>query len=248
MINFIICDDEEIFRESLKEKIDSCMMQTTIEYKTCFFDCYDRKFKDFTENINQFNVYFLDIITPHGTGMDAARYIRDKAGDWNSIIIFVTNYNEYRFKVLSSRLGVFDFIRKSPKALSRISDIIFIVISRYNTTSTKCITFEKDHSIFKIKYKDIIYIERELNSKSCILFSTAGEFRITKSLSEIEAVLDGRFFRSHRSAIVNIDNIQEYNIRTNVITFYNGERTDLISRNKKKELKQRVINSSQMHK
>ena len=51
MINFIICDDEEIFRESLKEKIDSCMMQTTIEYKTHFFDCYDRKFKDFTENI-----------------------------------------------------------------------------------------------------------------------------------------------------------------------------------------------------
>jgi DNA-binding LytR/AlgR family response regulator len=168
MINFIICDDEEIFRESLKEKIDSCMMKTTIEYKTHFFDCYDKKFKDFTENINQFNVYFLDIITPHGTGMDAARYIRDKAGDWNSIIIFVTNYNEYRFKVLSSRLGVFDFIRKSPKALSRISDIMSIVISRYNTTSTKCITFEKDHSIFKIKYKDIIYIERELNSKSCI--------------------------------------------------------------------------------
>lgn len=65
MINFIICDDEEIFRESLKEKIDSCMMKTTIEYKTHFFDCYDRKFKDFTENINQFNVYFLDIITPH---------------------------------------------------------------------------------------------------------------------------------------------------------------------------------------
>lgn len=56
MINFIICDDEEIFRESLKEKIDSCMMKTTIEYKTHFFDCYDKKFKDFTENINQFNV------------------------------------------------------------------------------------------------------------------------------------------------------------------------------------------------
>ena len=119
-------------------------------------------------------------------------------------------------------------------------DILLLLLS--------VLLFEKDHSIFKIKYKDIIYIERELNSKSCILFSTTGEFRITKSLSEIEATLDGRFFRTHRSAIVNIDNIQEYNIRTNVITFYNGERTDLISRNKKKELKQRVINSSQMHK
>ena len=37
MINFIICDDEEIFRDSIKEKIDSCMMKSTAEYKTYFF-------------------------------------------------------------------------------------------------------------------------------------------------------------------------------------------------------------------
>lgn len=44
MINFIICDDEEIFRDSIKEKIDSCMMKSTAEYKTYFFSCYDEKF------------------------------------------------------------------------------------------------------------------------------------------------------------------------------------------------------------
>ena len=42
MLNFIICDDEEIFRDSIKEKIDSCMMKSTAEYKTYFFSCYYR--------------------------------------------------------------------------------------------------------------------------------------------------------------------------------------------------------------
>lgn len=37
MINFIICDDEEIFRNVIKEKIDHCMIKSMIEYKTYFF-------------------------------------------------------------------------------------------------------------------------------------------------------------------------------------------------------------------
>ena len=89
MINFIICDDEEIFRDSIKEKIDSCMMKSTAEYKTYFFSCYDEKFFNFAKNPNGFNVYFLDIQMPEIDGIDVARYVRYKLGDWSSLIIFV---------------------------------------------------------------------------------------------------------------------------------------------------------------
>lgn len=58
MINFIICDDEEIFRNVIKEKIDHCMIKSMIEYKTYFFSCYDENFFNFVKNPNGFNVYF----------------------------------------------------------------------------------------------------------------------------------------------------------------------------------------------
>ena len=92
-----------------------------------------------------------------------------------------------------------------------------------------------------IKYKDIIFIERELNSKCCILYTSTGEYRITKSLSEIEEMLDNRFLRTHRSAIINVDKIIEYNVKTNTVIFSTGESTYLVARSKRKELKERVL-------
>ena len=228
MINFIICDDEEIFRDSIKEKIDSCMMKSTAEYKTYFFSCYDEKFFNFAKNPNGFNVYFLDIQMPEIDGIDVARYVRYKLGDWSSLIIFVTNFSKYRNKILTSRLDVLDYIKKSKRGYEQLEEVITIVLSKYRSTDS-CLTFEKDYSVFKIKYMDIIFIERELNSKCCILYTTSGEYRITKSLTEIEELLDNRFLRTHRSAIINVDKIIEYNVKTNTVIFSTGESTDLVA-------------------
>ena len=240
MINFIICDDEEIFRNSIKEKIDYCMMKSTVEYKTHFFSCYDEKFFNFAKNPNGFNVYFLDIQMPDGDGINVARTIRYKLGDWNSLIIFVTNFSKYRNKVLTSRLDVLDYIKKSKKGYEQLEEVMAIILSKYRSTDG-CLTFEKDHSVFKVKYRDIVFIERELNSKCCILYTTSGEYRITKSLAEIEELLDNRFLRTHRSAIINVDKIIEYNVKTNTVIFSTGESTDLVARSKRKELKERVL-------
>lgn len=245
MINFIICDDEEIFRDSIKEKIDSCMMKSTAEYKTYFFSCYDEKFFNFAKNPNGFNVYFLDIQMPEIDGIDVARYVRYKLGDWSSLIIFVTNFSKYRNKILTSRLDVLDYIKKSKRGYEQLEEVIAIVLSKYRSTDS-CLTFEKDYSVFKIKYRDIIFIERELNSKCCILYTTSGEYRITKSLAEIEELLDNRFLRTHRSAIINVDKIIEYNVKTNTVIFSTGESTDLVARSKRKELKERVLGYSEM--
>lgn len=240
MINFIICDDEEIFRNSIKERIDYNMMKSTIEYKTHFFSCYDEKFFNFARNPNGFNVYFLDIQMPETDGIDVARYIRYKLGDWNSLIIFVTNFSKYRNKILTSRLDVLDYIKKSKKGYERLEEVMAIILSKYRNMDN-CLAFEREHSVFKIKYRDIIFIERELNSKSCILYTSSGEYKIAKSLSEIERLLDNRFLRTHRSAIINVDKIIEYNVKTNTVIFSTGESTDLVARSKRRELKERVL-------
>lgn len=240
MINFIICDDEEIFRNSIKERIDYCMMKSTVEYKTRFFSCYNEDFLNFAKSPNGFNVYFLDIQMPEIDGTDIAKIIRYKLGDWNSLIVFVTNYSKYRNKILTSRLDVLDYIKKSKKGYEQIEEVINIVLSKYRNADS-CLAFERESSVFKIKYKDIVFIEREVSSKSCILYTVSGEYKISKSLSEIEKMLDNRFLRTHRSAIINVDKIIEYNFVTNIVIFSTGETTDLVARSKRKELKERVL-------
>ena len=185
--------------------------------------------------------FFQSIVAiPEIDGIDVARYVRYKLGDWSSLIIFVTNFSKYRNKILTSRLDVLDYIKKSKRGYEELEEVIAIVLSKYRSTDS-CLTFEKDYSVFKIKYRDIIFIERELNSKCCILYTTSGEYRITKSLAEIEELLDNRFLRTHRSAIINVDKIIEYNVKTNTVIFSTGESTDLVARSKRKELKERVL-------
>ena len=52
---------------------------------------------------------------------------------------------------------------------------------------------------------------------------------------------DPRFFKCHRSCIVNLNNIKVFDIDKNIIKFKNGE-TNLVARDKKRELKDRLMN------
>ena len=247
MINFIICDDEEIFRNLIKEKVDSCMMKCTIEYKTHFFESYNEEFFEFIGNTNDFNVYFLDIQTSDGDGTDIARYIRYKLSDWSSLIVFVTNYSEYENEMLTSRLDILDFIKKTKQGYEQLEKVLSIVLFKYQK-GFNCLTFERDHIVYKIKYIDIVFIEREFDSKTCLIYTRTGEYKINKSLSDIEKLLDDRFFRTHRSAIINVDKVIEYDTKNNKVIFSTGEVIDLVSRNKRKELKERVLACSEVYK
>lgn len=50
---------------------------------------------------------------------------------------------------------------------------------------------------------------------------------------------DPRFMKVHRSCIINLLNVKSYDITNNKIKFENKE-TDLIARDKKKELKEKL--------
>ncbi len=82
MINFIICEDEKTLRDETKKIIVSYMMNHDIDYKIYEFDCYDKKFEQIIKKDIGFKIYLLDIITKNGTGIDAARIIREKYDDW----------------------------------------------------------------------------------------------------------------------------------------------------------------------
>ena len=112
MINFIICEDEKELLKEYKNQIDKFMMKYDIEYKCDTFDCYDDKWKNAVQNIKGFKIYLLDIRTEDGSGIDAARLIREEYYDWVSMIIMISGFPEYRYEALGKRLMLVDFINK----------------------------------------------------------------------------------------------------------------------------------------
>ena len=111
MIEFIICEDDKELSLLYKNIIDKIMMNYDIDYQLDIHDGYDKNWKNKTTNDN-FKVYILDLKTKEGTGLDAARYIREELDDWQSMIIIVTAFPEYKYEALAKRLMLVDFVSK----------------------------------------------------------------------------------------------------------------------------------------
>lgn len=235
MLNFIVCEDDPQFAKNMKKLITNYMMNFDMDYKYYAFEGYDADFEKILKEDIGFKVFFLDIKTKVGSGLDAARSIREEYDDWVSIIIIVTAFNEYRYEALGNRLYLLDFISKIDNCENRVKDALKIAMKNYDNRC-KSINFEYNHVVRKIEFRHILNIEKEQDSKRCIIRTTYGEQLIPKSLVEVYKLLDERFVKVHRSMIVNLDYIKEYNLKENKITFKNGEYSYLVSRDKKKEL------------
>ena len=110
----------------------------------------------------------------------------------------------------------------------------------YNSTLTrkKILTVIFDSQIYNLQYEDILYIEKERNSKRSIIHTKTDIVYTTKTLTDLEDLLDERFFRTHQSAIVNLDNVKMIDPSKNYLLFIGDEKCFYLSRDKKKKLKE----------
>lgn len=245
MLNFIIGEDNTKFSTRTKSIIDNFMMNYDIEYGVKCFEGYGKEFKKAIKEDNGFKIYFLDIKTEEGSGLDAARMIREELDDWVSIIIVLTSYTEYKYEALGNRLYLLDFISKFDDCETRIRECLTIALKNYDNRH-KSLNFSYNHIMKKIEYRNIIYIEKEPDSKRCIINTTYGEHLINDTLNNVYTNLDTRFLKVNRSLIVNTDFIREYDSKTNKILFSNGTYTHLVSKTGRKELMKYVRSNSKI--
>ena len=239
VINFIICEDELVLQKEYKKKIDCFMMKHDIDYECILFTEYNKDFRNIAKKDIGFKVYLLDIVTKKGSGLDAARLIREEYDDWSSMIMIITSHNEYKYEALGKRLMLVDFINKLDNYEEKLNDALSVCIKNYNKkpASLKYIYKGMAHNI---ELRKIVYIEKEPDSKVCKIHTTSNTYLIPGSIKSISKILDDRFYKCHRSIIVNIEQIEFYSMKDNKIIFKNKQELQDISRDTKKELMRRV--------
>ena len=234
MIEFIICEDDKDFQKRYKEITEQVMMNYDLDYKINLFSEYTSNWKKKASNSN-FKIYILDLKTKSGSGLDAARYIREELDDWQSMIIIVTAYPEYKYEALGKRLMLVDFVYKLDDYENRLKSAIKISLKNFDKRPNKLkYTYKK--VVYNIDFNKIIYIEKEQDNKRCIIKTIEKDYYIQGNLSSIEKLLDKRFVKCNRSYIINLEQIESYNTKSNILKFKNGETLYAVSRNKKKEI------------
>jgi len=196
MLNLAVCDDEiailEVISSELRRQFERLGQKTNI---TCYH-LGRELWKTFCSGAS-FDVFFLDIDMKDIDGIELARRLRER--DCNSIIVFISNRDEYVFK--SFVVKPFRFVRKSElknELMQLVDDII-----------REC-TREPDHSIIlnargssiKLNPFEIIYVE--CNNKILHIETETRSLELEFKLGEMEKILDNcGFIKTHKSYLVN---------------------------------------------
>ena len=106
----------------------------------------------------------------------------------------------------------------------------------------KIIKVEAKGISYIVYLKDILYIERDTVDRKCYIITNYGKIPVNKNLNDLEEELGSDFYMTHRSCLVNITNINKIDWTNNRIYFQGGNSIDLIARDRKKGLKEYVVN------
>lgn len=153
---------------------------------------------------------FLDIGLPDMKGIELAERLREIKRD--IAIIFITGHQEYSLDAF--KLYASDYILK-PIDQDRVKST-FNRIQQALEMSKKSNTFLSaqtnrisinlgDERIF-VKLEEIFYIEKV--GRHTLICCTNGKFKTRETLQELEQNLGLKFFRSHKSFIINTDQVE----------------------------------------
>lgn len=152
------------------------------------------------------DIVITDVKMPKLDGVEAVKKVMQIHE--NIKVIFVTGYDE--FAVEAFNIDAVDYIVKPLKfprlkaALEKTqTDNRLKGISTMN--NRKKLPFKFNGSMFFIPYGDIFFIEK--TGKKCLIHTKEGTFETYERISVLAELLDESFFLSHRSNIVNLDNI-----------------------------------------
>lgn len=239
MIKFIICEDNKEALEIANKAVTKAMMNYDIEYKVLKFTRYDEKLKEQIKDGLNTKIYILDVELPLVSGLEIASEVRETEDD--SIIIFATAHPECKNDIFYSRLEAIDYISKYYRYEERIEETIKHIMKKRYRNSTFSYTYNHVHN--KLLYKEINYIEKEPLQNRCIIhLINKDEKTVAKTILNIKKELGPMFFQTHKSCLINIDNIKFIDYAKFTIYFKNGESTNLLSHEARKELRKIVGN------
>ena len=241
MINFILYEEKTEWQEYYKKVINNIFLTRKEKYKILVFSKYSNDVKEKIHTLIGKNIYLLSMDTLPLTGLDLAKKIRQK-GDWKSPIILTTLEEEKQKKGFTSKILAIDVLRKEKNMKSSLKKALLIALQiqdRY-----KSFNFMYNHILYQIPYHDILYFEKDLNHNYTSIITKTNIYKIKESITNIEKQVSNSpyFFKTHQSCIVNIRNIKKVDFQEHIIYFKNQE-IDLLSRNKKKALKELLTTS-----
>lgn len=224
MIGIAICEDEKYMLDKLTESVRNYFERKNLSANIRSFLSGEALLK--TDAL--FDIALLDLKLPGMNGLEMAKKFCGK-----SQIIFVTAYKEYALDAFD--LGAVHYLVK-PVTKERLDLALDRAVGRLEKRDDRTLALLRNGTAQRILIRDILYCE-VFDHQICI-HTVEERFAYSGSLDSLEKKLDERFFRCHRSFIVNMSHIIRQENGTATVT---GGDKILISRRKQQEFMKKLL-------
>ena len=229
MIKIAICDDEPMMAQELASHLAEYMKEKSIT-------AYDlSSFPDscaLLDAADRFDVIFLDIQMEQPDGMETARLLR-RRGD-HSLLVFVTVLKELVFDAF--QVEAYDYLLK-PLDSARFHQTMDRVLRSLERRTVENIVIQRGTGCEVVLLSDIVYCE-VLGRKVYLHKNDGTVSGYYDRLEDLERRVDERFFKCHRSFLVNLDYVR--GCQDGQVLLSQGERIPA-SRLRERELTQALL-------
>ncbi len=201
MIKIAICDDDKYICSIIEDIILEYKKNTNTSLEVeVFFS--GKEFLKYIKERERFDLIFLDIELCDTTGIEIANEIRKNMEDYISKIVFITSKSGYEKQLFDTQ--PLNFIEK-PILKDKILHSVKLT-EKLNNIENNYFEFKTGVSIYKVKYSDILYFER--NKRKIDLITINNRYSFYKTLNELNSILPKIFISPNNSQIINFNNTQ----------------------------------------
>lgn len=240
MLKVFICEDNKEQRERFSKIVQDIILIENYDIELGLVTSDPNELINYIDNNDLSGLYFLDIdLKSEINGIELATKIRKY--DPRGFIVFITTHAEMSYLTFMYKVEAMDYIIKDNynNIRERLQQCIADAHTKYSAKSTelqKIFTIKSDDKIVNIEYRKILFFETSPTIHKVIVHAVDRQIEFYAKMKEIKEKLDDRFYRCHKSFIVNKDNIKEIDVNNRCIYMINGEQC-LISTRLMKGLK-----------
>lgn len=229
MLKIAICDDEPFMAREIADRLSGYMEEKRVaSYRADSFSSG----RALLESGREFDLIFLDIQMEQPDGMETAKALRQRES--RGLLVFVTVLKECVFDAFE--VEAFDYLIK-PLDSERFRRTMDRAVKALEQRTAKSVMVRRGTSREVIPLARIVYCEVQ-GRKIYLRESDGNIIDFYERLDDFQRRVDGRFFRCHRSYLVNLEYVR--GCRAGQVTLARGGQIP-VSRPRERELTEALL-------
>ncbi len=198
MLQIAICDDEPFLRDEVQNLLSAYFQQCGVPFQ---IDCFASG-RALLASPNLFDCIFLDIQMEPPDGLETARQLRIRGFD--GLLVYLTVLKESVFDSFETQ--PFDYLLK-PVNAEQFHRTLDRAVNFLMRAAPRELVIQKSGVFQVVRFSEIIYCE--VLGRKIFLHQKNGEvLDYYDRMAALEQRVDCRFFRCHRSYLVNLDHVR----------------------------------------